>query len=202
MGRGNRNWEEALDADRIFCGHNVENAGKLRCEQHPTERSLKWSVIRTRTWKDAVAHTNPVPEKVFAANALPTTWRCGSFPAVVFQKKRKPHTTALLTILLIWSKQEHYKLKTDDIEKLFLSVLEDSGQDTDDARRVFSTLVRSTLEFRDHILATRDVVVTVEDVRSSLEWLIPALAEDRMPETENEIRLGLLIAWLKELKPI
>ena len=166
------------------------------------ERSLKWSVIRTRTWKDAVAHMNPVPEKVFAANALPITLRCGSFPAAVFQKKPKPHTTALLTILLIWSKQEHYKLKTDDIEKLFLSALEDSGQDTDDARRVFSILVRSTLKFRDHILATRDVVVTVEDVRSSLEWLIPALAEDRMPETEDEIRLGLLNVWLKELKTI
>ena len=89
-----------------------------------------------------------------------------------------------------------------DIEKLFLSVLEDSGQDTDDSRRIFSTLVRSTLEFRDRILATRDMVVTVEDVCASLEWLIPALAEGRMPETESEIRLGLLNAWIKELTPL
>jgi hypothetical protein len=93
-------------------------------------------------------------------------------------------------------------LEADDIEKLFLSVLEDSGQDTDDARRIFSTLVRSTLEFRDRILATRDMVVTVEDVCASLEWLIPALAEGRMPETESEIRLGLLNAWFQELKPL
>jgi len=93
-------------------------------------------------------------------------------------------------------------LKTGDIEKLFLSVLGDSGQDTDAARRTFSILVRSTLEFRDRILASRDLVVTVEDVRASLEWLIPALADGHMPETESEIRLGLLNAWLKELTPL
>jgi hypothetical protein len=93
-------------------------------------------------------------------------------------------------------------LEADDIEKLFLSVLEDSGQDTDANRRIFSALVRTTLEFRDGILATRDMVVTVEDVCASLEWLIPALADGRMPETESEIRLGLLNAWLKELTPL
>ena len=37
-------------------------------------------------------------------------------------------------------------MEADDIEKLFLSVLEDSGQDTDETRLIFSTLVRSTLE--------------------------------------------------------
>ena len=93
-------------------------------------------------------------------------------------------------------------MEADDIEKLFLSVLEDSGQDTDANRRIFSTLVRTTLEFRDRILATRDMVVTVEDVYASLEWLIPALADGHMPETESEIRLGLLNAWIKELKPL
>ena len=93
-------------------------------------------------------------------------------------------------------------MKTGDIEKLFLSVLEESGQDTDASRRIFSILVRSTLEFRDRILASRDMVVTVEDVCASLEWLIPALAEGRMPETENEIQLGLLNAWIQELKPL
>ena len=93
-------------------------------------------------------------------------------------------------------------MKTGDIEKLFLSVLEESGQDTDASRRIFSILVRSTLEFRDSILASRDLVVTVEDVRASMEWLIPALADGHMPETESEIRLGLLNAWLKELEPL
>ena len=93
-------------------------------------------------------------------------------------------------------------MQTGDIEKLFLSVLEDSGQDTDAARRTFSSLVRSTLEFRDRILASRDLVVTVEDVHASLEWLIPALADGHMPETGSEIRLDLLNVWLKELKPL
>lgn len=93
-------------------------------------------------------------------------------------------------------------MEADDIEKLFLSVLEDSGQDTDAARRIFSILVKATLEFRDRILATRDRIVTVEDVRTSLDWLIPALADGHMPETEDEIRLDLLNAWLQELEPL
>ena len=87
-----------------------------------------------------------------------------------------------------------------DIHKLFESVLEHPGQDTDGARQVFSTLVKSTLKYRDDVLETKDIVVTVDDVRACLGWLIPALATGTMPETENSVRMGLLKLWMEELR--
>ena len=86
-----------------------------------------------------------------------------------------------------------------DIQKLFMSVLEHPGQNTDPTRRVFSTLVKSTLKYRDDILASEDIVVTVDDVRTCLGWLVPALGTGNLPDTENKIRLGLLKLWLEEL---
>ena len=86
-----------------------------------------------------------------------------------------------------------------DIEKLFISVLEKSGQNTDDVRNVFSILVCTTLRYRDDVLASRGEVVTVEDVRTCLGWLIPAITTGNMPKTDNKARLGLLKLWLEEL---
>jgi hypothetical protein len=86
-----------------------------------------------------------------------------------------------------------------DIEELFISVLEESGQDTDAVRNVFSTLVHTTLRYRDDVLASRGEVVTVEDARTCLGWLVTALATGNMPQTDNKTRLGLLKLWLEEL---
>jgi len=80
--------------------------------------------------------------------------------------------------------------------------MEDSGQDTDAVRQVFSSLVRTTLEYRDRVLASTGVVVTVEDVRWSLERLVRALDTGNMPEADNEISLDLLRIWLRELQPV
>ena len=62
-----------------------------------------------------------------------------------------------------------------EIYKLFMSVAEHSGQKDDAAREVFSALVRSTLKYRDHVLESKGIVVTVEDVRVALGWLVPSL---------------------------
>ncbi len=87
-----------------------------------------------------------------------------------------------------------------DIHKLFKSVVEHPGQDTDAARHVFSILVKSALKYRDDMLASENIVVTVDDVRVCLGWLVPALATGTMPDTKNRIRLGLLELWLEELR--
>lgn len=79
-------------------------------------------------------------------------------------------------------------------------MLEDSGQDTDATRQVFSILIRSTLEYRDRILESKGIVITVEDVRASLDWLIPAVSTGHLPETENKIQLDLLTTWLEKLR--
>ena len=86
-----------------------------------------------------------------------------------------------------------------DIEKLFMSVLEHPGQDNDATREVFSILVKSTLKYRDDMLASEDIVVTVDDVRTCLGWLVPALGTGNMPDTENRVALGLLKLWLEKL---
>jgi hypothetical protein len=86
-----------------------------------------------------------------------------------------------------------------DIEKLFISALKDSGQDTEAVRGVFSTLVHTTLRYRDEVLAARGEVVTVEDVRTCLRWLLPALATGNVPQTDNDVRFGLLKLWVEEL---
>jgi len=93
-------------------------------------------------------------------------------------------------------------LEADDIEKLFLRVLEDSGQDTDTNRQVFSILVKSTLEYRDRVLASRDVVVNVKDVRTSLDWLVSVLATGKMPASDKKISMDLLKIWLRELRSL
>lgn len=93
-------------------------------------------------------------------------------------------------------------MEESEIEKLFLSAAEDLAQDTDAARQVFSILIRTTLKFRDDVLASRDMVVTVEDVRTSLGWLVPALATGNIPAIDNKVSLGLLKMWLSELKCI
>jgi len=86
-----------------------------------------------------------------------------------------------------------------DIEKLFTRALDDSGQDTEAVRDVFSTLVHTTLKYRDEMYASRGEVVTVEDVRICLGLLIPVLATGNMPQTDNTVRFGLLKLWVEEL---
>jgi hypothetical protein len=89
-----------------------------------------------------------------------------------------------------------------DIFELFLSVAENSGQTDDATREVFSALVRSTLRYRDHLLESKGITVTVEDVRIALGWLVPSLKTGRLPDTDDKIKLDLLKIWLDELRTL
>ena len=55
-----------------------------------------------------------------------------------------------------------------DLYKLFLSLADRPSQNTDDIRKVFSILVRSTLRYRDQIMQSDGTVVTLDDVRVAL----------------------------------
>jgi hypothetical protein len=61
---------------------------------------------------------------------------------------------------------------------------------------------RSTLKYRDHVLKSKGITVTVEDVRVALGWLVPSLQTGRLPETDDKIRLDLLKIWLDELRAL
>jgi len=106
-----------------------------------------------------------------------------------------------LTTLPGLSNQGKYNMEERDTYRLFLNVAKHSGQNTDAIRSVFSLLVRSTLRYRDIVLESKGIVVTVEDVRTVLGWLVPSLTTGQLPETDNKIRLDLLKIWLDELKP-
>jgi hypothetical protein len=91
-------------------------------------------------------------------------------------------------------------MEEKDISRLFFNVVEDSAQNTDAVRQVFSTLILTTLRYRDYMLESRGVVITVDDVRKTLSWLVPALTTGRLPVADDEAHLDLLKLWLDELK--
>jgi hypothetical protein len=93
-------------------------------------------------------------------------------------------------------------MEDSDIYELFLSVAEHSGQTDEGTREVFSALVRSTLRYRDHVLESKGITVTVEDVRIALGWLVPSLKTGRLPDTDDKIKLDLLKIWLDELRTL
>ena len=93
-------------------------------------------------------------------------------------------------------------MEDKDIYILFSDLAEKADQDNEPLKEVFKVLIKSTLRYRDNILKEKGVTVTVHDVRSALDWLVPALKTGRLPDTDNKIRLDLLKIWLDELKAI
>jgi hypothetical protein len=91
-------------------------------------------------------------------------------------------------------------MEDKDIYMLFSSVAERPAGHDESVRKVFSSLIKSTLRYRDQMLISRGIVITVEDVRTALDWLIPSLKTGRLPETEDKNRLDLLKLWLDEIR--
>jgi len=90
----------------------------------------------------------------------------------------------------------------EDICRLFSGLAEKSDQENQAMKEVFRVLIKSTLQYRDNILKTSGVIVTVEDVRAALDWLVPAMKSGRLPVVDNRVRLDLLKLWLDELRII
>ena len=91
-------------------------------------------------------------------------------------------------------------MEDKDIYLLFSKISEDATTSDESVREIFSVLIKSTLRYRDHMLKSQDIVITVEDVRAALEWLIPSLKTGRLPNTNEKIRLDLLKLWLDDLR--
>ncbi len=67
------------------------------------------------------------------------------------------------------------------------------------AKRLSTLLAESTLQYRDQMYTEKGIIVTVEDVRRALDWLLPALSTGNVPQLRNEIQDGLLRKWIREL---
>ncbi len=99
----------------------------------------------------------------------------------------------------LW-KEEVYRVEGEVLHKLFMSAFAGPEKPSDAVREVLETLVRITLDYRDRTLAAKGRIVTVQDVRTSLSWLIPCLATGNVPEIVDPVHLGLLLKWLEALK--
>lgn len=91
-------------------------------------------------------------------------------------------------------------MEEKDIERLFLSVADASKSQASEVKDVFSALVRSTLQYRDDMLASEGITITVEDVRVTLQHLIPFLETDRLPGTIDHVKSDLLKIWRDHLR--
>jgi hypothetical protein len=86
------------------------------------------------------------------------------------------------------------------IDRLFRGVLEHTKDDSPGVREIFSILIKTTLRYRDHLLSSRGIIVTVADVRTALKWLLPAMTTGVLPQTDEKIPYDLLTLWLDDLK--
>jgi len=87
-----------------------------------------------------------------------------------------------------------------DIREIFSNILSDQTSESEPARKLLSLLVDTTLNYRDEMRASKGVVVTVEDVRFCLKWLVPALATGNIPHIKNDIQRNLLRLWIHTLQ--
>ena len=107
----------------------------------------------------------------------------------------------LLSTLPGLSSQGKYRpMEEKEIYRLFFEVMEHPAQNTAPIREVFSTLIKTTLRYRDQVLESKGLTITVEDVRAVLGWLVSSLATGQLPQTANKVRLDLLKIWLDEFK--
>jgi len=91
-------------------------------------------------------------------------------------------------------------MEENEIGQLFKKIADTSAADSQEAQAVFAALVKSTLRYRDLLKQSKNTILTVQDVRTTLDWLMPAFTTGRLPMTNNRIRLDLLKIWLDELK--
>jgi len=89
-----------------------------------------------------------------------------------------------------------------ELETLFSSIMDEPEGFPEGARKIFDILVQATLEYRDQMLASRGIIVTVQDVQASLSWLVPSLATGNIPKMENPVCMELLERWLGALKSL
>ena len=90
----------------------------------------------------------------------------------------------------------------DDLEinQLFLKVKKSYGDVPEGVEKVFSFLVSATLRYRDDLKSDLGVILTVEDVRVTLVWLLEFIESKKFPVTNNAVRWDLLKIWTEALK--
>jgi len=86
-----------------------------------------------------------------------------------------------------------------DINRLFLKVKKSYGNVPEDVEKVFSLLVSTTLRYRDDLKSSLGVILTVADVRVTLDWLLEFMKTKKFPVTNNAVCRDLLKIWTEAL---
>jgi len=89
----------------------------------------------------------------------------------------------------------------DDLEinALFEQVCNNSEDQPESVKQVFSILISSTLAFRDRIQKEEGIIVSVDDVMTALDWLFQFMETQKMPQTNHCLQMDLFNFWLEEL---
>jgi len=92
-----------------------------------------------------------------------------------------------------------------ELNTLFARILEKFGQMPKDSepekiKKVFSILVTSTLRYRDKLKTDQGIILTVEDVRCALAYLVNSVHSRKRSDTDNLVYVELYRLWIDELK--
>jgi hypothetical protein len=91
-------------------------------------------------------------------------------------------------------------MKESQIEMLFERLGKSTKDVPEDVQKIFSTLVDTTLDYRDRLKKESDMIVTVEDVRIALDWLLEWVQTQRWPASDHLVRIELFRLWTQMLK--
>ncbi|MEW5909812.1 MAG: hypothetical protein AB1659_08435 [Thermodesulfobacteriota bacterium] len=87
-----------------------------------------------------------------------------------------------------------------DIDHLLRLISEDPEKLPPEIRDIFTLLVKSTLEFRDRKHREFGIVLTVEDVKTALEWFMDFIRSGHLPKTDHLLRQELFEIWIRAIR--
>ena len=93
-------------------------------------------------------------------------------------------------------------METDDqdIQRLFETVAKYFEKADEGARGMFAMLVKTALKYRDMLMHSTGVPLTVAETRAALDAFMEVLQTHRIPQNLDKRVHDLVILWLDELK--
>ncbi len=90
----------------------------------------------------------------------------------------------------------------EDLRLFFGKMLKDEGYISSESFAVFGKLIRLTIQYRDRLLETENVTLTVDDTKRGIAIYLETLKTGRLAESIDPKIDGLVRLWLKEINHI
>lgn len=90
----------------------------------------------------------------------------------------------------------------EDLRLFFGKMLKDEGYISSESFAVFGRLIRLTIQYRDRLLETENVTLTVDDTKQGIAIYLEALKTGRLAESIDPKIDRLVRLWLKEINHI